>query len=301
MPAGLAVGRRGRGGRYFAAMPPVVVPAIRRFLASTGLFGPAFWAYKAVREWSPALERRNRAVRAAQPPGLPLPPSALVFDVAASRDLSWFVEQGRRSQAGVARYASEAGVDLARASAVLDFGCGCGRVLRHWAGVLPDGVLHGSDYNPRAIQWVREHLRHVTAGLNDLAPPLAYPDATFDFVYALSVFTHLTPGLEAAWLTELTRVTKPGGVMLVTLQGAPYRPKFTADEAAAFDAGEAVVRQGALAGTNWCATFHPPAYVRRVFAARLELLRHDVGAMPGVPEQDVVVLRRPAADGAGGI
>jgi SAM-dependent methyltransferase len=139
---------------------------------------------------------------------------------------------------------------------------------------------------------VQQHLRHVTAGTNRLAPPLPYADGQFDFVYALSVFTHLTLELEAAWLVELERVVKPGGVLLVTLQGDRYRHKFTAAEAAAYDAGQAVVRQESLAGTNWCATFHPRAYVERVFAARLELLRYDVGAMPGVLDQDVVVLRK---------
>lgn len=275
-------------------MAPVIIPMVRRALDRLGLFGPAFWLYKSAREWSPALERRNRAARAAAAPAVPIPPSDLVFAVTASRDLRWFLETGAASQAAIARCAAEAGMPLEGARAVLDFGCGCGRVLRHWVGVLPAGVLHGTDYNAQAIAWVRDHLRHVTAGLNGLAPPLAHPDATFDFVYALSVFTHLTPALEAAWLAELHRIVRPGGLVLVTLQGERYRRKFTAEERAAFDAGGAVVRQGALAGTNWCATFHPAPYVRRVFGATFDLVRHDPGAMPGVPDQDVVLLRRRA-------
>jgi SAM-dependent methyltransferase len=275
-------------------MAQTFVPAVRRFLAETGLFGPAFWVYKALREWSPALERRNRALRAAQPAHLPLPPSDLVFAVTASRDLLWFLEHGQKAQRGLADIAHTAGLDLSRAAAVLDFGCGCGRVLRHWDGVLGPGVLHGSDYNARAIGWVQGHLQHVTAATNQLAPPLRYADDMFDYIYALSVFTHLTRELETAWLAELHRVLKPGGRLLVTLQGDRYRPKFTEAERARYDAGDLVVRQESLAGTNWCATFHPEAYVRRVFGAEFMIERYETGAMPGVMDQDVVLLQKPA-------
>lgn len=273
-------------------MASPLIPAVRKLLAQTGLFGPAFWAYKALREWSPALERRNRALRAEQPKHLPLPPSDLVFAVTASRDLQWFLEHGRRAQQALASIAHDAGMDLAQASAVLDFGCGCGRVLRHWDGVLPAGVLHGSDYNAKAIGWVQGHLRHVTAATNQLAPPLRYANDAFDYIYALSVFTHLTQELETAWLAELHRVLKPGGLLLVTLQGERYRPKFNEAELEMFNAGDIVVRQESLAGTNWCATFHPEAYVRRVFGASFTVERYEVGAMPGVLDQDLVLLRK---------
>lgn len=281
-------------------MAPRFVPAVRRVLERTGLFGPVFWMYRALREWSPALERRNRALRRSAGV-VPLPPTDLVFAVTASRDLGVFVDTGRAAQAEIQRAAEEVGLSIERTGAILDFGCGCGRVLRHWADVVPAGVLHGSDYNARAIAWVSAHLPFVRAGTNRLAPPLEYADGTFDLVYALSVFTHLTLELEAQWLRELERILKPGGVLLLTLQGDGYRGKFTAEERAAYDAGHAVVRQESLAGTNWCATFHPEPYVRRVFAERLELLRYRSGpdAMPGVPWQDLVVLRKPN-DGAGG-
>ena len=38
---------------------------------------------------------------------------------------------------------------------------------------------------------------------NALAPPLAFDDESFDLVYALSVFTHLTAELQLAWRDEL--------------------------------------------------------------------------------------------------
>ncbi len=276
-------------------MRTTVIATSRRWLEALGLFGPVFWLWRVLREWSPALERRNRQLREAAPDGsLPIPPNELIFAVMASRDVQVFLDTGARSQAAIARIFREAGLEPSRAGAILDFGCGCGRVLRHWRGVVPDGVVHGTDYNPDAVAWVAANLPHVTAGRNALEPPFRYGPATFDAVYALSVFTHLTVELEAAWLAELERVTKPGGVVLLTTQGDQYRPKLSPAELAAYDRGDVVVRQASLAGSNWCATFHPEPYVRRVFGRAFDLVRYETGGAPGIVGQDLVLLRRRA-------
>jgi hypothetical protein len=66
----------------------------------------------------------------------------------------------------------------------------------------------------------------------------------------------------------------------------------SADELAAFRAGQLVVRRGGLAGTNACATFHSDSYVRDVLADGLELLDLVPGGAKDV-NQDVVLLRKP--------
>lgn len=103
--------------------------------------------------------------------------------------------------------------------AVFDFGCGCGRVLRWFESALPGVALHGADLRHAAIDWCREHLRgHFVA--NELLPPLPYADGSFDLVYALSVFSHLNRDQCVDWMRELTRVTRPGGTILITTHGA---------------------------------------------------------------------------------
>ncbi|MCP6725914.1 class I SAM-dependent methyltransferase, partial [Klebsiella pneumoniae] len=88
-------------------------------------------------------------------------------------------------------------VPLDSIGSVLDFGCGCGRVTRWWADF--EGAVAGSDVNAEAVAWCRENLGFASFEQNALAPPLDFDDASFDLVYALSVFTHLTEELQLAW------------------------------------------------------------------------------------------------------
>ena len=58
--------------------------------------------------------------------------------------------------------------------------------------------------------------RPLKAFVNRDVPPLDVADDTYDLVYAFSVFTHLTDSW-SAWLLELHRVLKPGGLFVVTI------------------------------------------------------------------------------------
>src|SRR3546814_3783335 len=99
---------------------------------------------------------------------------------------------------------------------VLEFGCGTGRVIRHFRN--SDGVrLAWTDANPRPIAWDRENLPGIDFFHNELTPPLAFADESFDLVYALSVFTHIPLELQRDWLDELRRVLVPGGYLLCTV------------------------------------------------------------------------------------
>ncbi|MCA1697943.1 MAG: class I SAM-dependent methyltransferase [Actinobacteria bacterium] len=49
-------------------------------------------------------------------------------------------------------------------------------------------------------------------------PPLPQPDAYFDLVWATSVFTHISDHW-SAWLLELHRLLKDGGLLIATFLG----------------------------------------------------------------------------------
>ena len=103
---------------------------------------------------------------------------------------------------------------LAPGARLLDAGCGSGRTLDLLARF---GVASGVDLSSVAVAAARRR------GHPDVeqAPveSLPFDDATFDIVTCLDVIEH-TPD-DQATLSELCRVTRPGGLLLVTVPAYP--------------------------------------------------------------------------------
>jgi SAM-dependent methyltransferase len=230
---------------------------------------------------------------------LPLPPGRLMYQIGGTRDVDWFIDSGRMASEDILSILAGHGKSADRLGAMLDFGCGAGRVLRHWTPLAQRGVaLHGTDYNPAMISWCSRRLGFASFRINGLDGRLDYPDATFDVAYALSVFTHLDEARQENWMVELWRVLKPGGLLIITLHGDAYRPMLPSEDAARFDRGELVVSGAKGEGSNDCAAFHPPSYVWSRFAAGWDVLEHRPSGARGNPIQDYYVLRRPLLSGS---
>jgi 2-polyprenyl-3-methyl-5-hydroxy-6-metoxy-1,4-benzoquinol methylase len=229
-------------------------------------------------------------IRTAPPDELPLPPEVLRLMVAGTDDAEWFLGAGRLAAGSLTSLLAKHDVNFDAFARVLDFGCGCGRVLRHLRHLPAE--LHGCDSNPVAVEWCAEHLPFAQVTVNALESPLDHDAETFDVVYALSVFTHLPTRLQSHWMAELRRVLKPGGVLVLSLHGNATTGHLSRPERADYRAGQLVVRGGDLAGTNHCAAFHPPAFVRGEFARGFEVLELAPEGAKGNPPQDAWVLRR---------
>lgn len=248
------------------------------------------------------LAHENHQLKAAAPrrpgpaaaPGAepPLPPEVLRLMVAGTDDAEWFLTAGRRAAEALAELLARNGVRIERCDSVLDFGCGCGRVLRHLQH-LP-AVLHGCDSNPVAVEWCAGHLPAGAFTVNGLESPLDYEAGSFDLVYAFSVLTHLPLALQFHWMREFRRVLRPGGTLVLSLHGDALLARLSRAERADYRAGRLVVRGGELAGTNHCAVFHPPAFVRDVLADGFDVLELAPEGAKGNPPQDAWVLRRRA-------
>lgn len=100
---------------------------------------------------------------------------------------------------------------------VLDFGCGAGRTMRHFIGRGAQVV--GCDIDEPSIRWGRDNLSPPLGfDLNAEVPPTPYEESSFDLIYAISVFSHLSDRW-ADWLVELHRILKPGGVLIASFMG----------------------------------------------------------------------------------
>jgi tRNA G46 methylase TrmB len=100
--------------------------------------------------------------------------------------------------------------------------------------------------------------------------------------------------LQLSWIGELTRVLKPGGLLLIATHGKYYLQYLTSNEKDRFRSGQLVVHSEEAAGSNACVAFHPIEYVRRKPASGLAVIDFVPEGALGNPRQDVSLLRKPA-------
>ena len=221
-----------------------------------------------------------------------VPPSKLIYLVAGHRSASAFLAGGLSASEAIRAVLARNGLRLDQFSSVLDFGCGVGRIIRHWNGAQRP-VLHGTDYNSDLIEWCRANLKSFEFRVNTLSGALPYDSETFDFIYSFSVFTHLREPLQFHWIDELSRVLKPGGYIYLTTHGEYYLTALNASEQEQFRRGELVVREEEESGSNRCAVFHPPSYVRETLARGLVVADFIPCGAHGDSMHDVHLLRKP--------
>ena len=218
------------------------------------------------------------------PDKLPLPPRRLHelivgTDHLTTHDYLWI---GRACAAQLADSLRGYAPSLRTIEPVLDFGCGCGRVMRHLWAAEPGLRVWGSDINREQVAWCRTHLPFEEAAVNASGPPLAFSDGTFGLAYAFSVFTHLPAELQRPWLAELVRVVRPGGYIFLSLHGAAYAAHYLPPgERSQFAAGHLIVHRPEDANVPdqyaRCGAYHPPVYVTEQLAQGLRVLAHVPG------------------------
>jgi len=201
--------------------------------------------------------------------------------------------------------------------AVLDIGCGLGRMavpLADW--LAPEARYAGFDVVPDSIRWCRKHITARRAGfrfdlLDDVrnthynarganaAETVRFPydDASFDFVFATSVFTHLVPGAASRYLAESRRVLRPGGRLFATWFLVSEDGPLTeaALELLPFDEGTHRVasRQVPEAVVGFPYRFVEDAYANAGLEPMNTIAGYWVQGISQLPYQDMIVARRP--------
>jgi len=220
-----------------------------------------------------------------------LPPDYMLFE-AFQLDYQKYYEGGKRTAQWLMDLFEKHSPMTGKT--ILDWGCGPARVVRHFPELLGShSTMHGTDYNPKTIAWCKENIPGVSFAINELNPPTAYRNEFFDFIYGISIFTHLSEANHQPWLDELMRISKKGGLVLLTTHGAVFCDKLTDSERTIFEQNKLVERGQVIEGHRVFAAFHPQAYIRQLVEDQAEVLDHIPGTRKAWGlEQDVWILRK---------
>ncbi|HUP50023.1 MAG TPA: class I SAM-dependent methyltransferase [Thermoanaerobaculia bacterium] len=166
-----------------------------------------------------------------------LPASFLRLCGSEFRDDGYFLDSARRE---ADRLINRFGAG--RDSAVLDAGCGFGRLAIGLADRIPDlRRYEGIDVSPAAVAWCRRYIgrrhpnfhftlidmhnrRYNPRGRTPAALALPFASGTFDLAYLYSVFSHMELHDVTMYIAELRRLVRTGGGVFATLyvgEGGP--------------------------------------------------------------------------------
>ena len=89
-------------------------------------------------------------------------------------------------------------------------------MIRFFLRDIEPGKVWGVDHYDKAIESCKQtnhwhNFLHIKP-----FPPTDFASSTFDFIFAYSVFSHLSEPAQLAWVEEFARLLRPGGVLIAT-------------------------------------------------------------------------------------
>jgi SAM-dependent methyltransferase len=152
---------------------------------------------------------------------------AAAWNEMGRRDPHWAIlsERGRQGswddeeffatgRASIDAMLTEMGDLLTARTTALDFGCGLGRLTQalavHFDSVTGVDVAASMIEGAKARNAFPDRVSYVL----NVATTLPFDDATFDFAYSVLVLQHIPPKAAAAYIGELVRVLRPGGIVI---------------------------------------------------------------------------------------
>lgn len=124
---------------------------------------------------------------------------------------------------------------------VLDVGCGSGYGMHDISSETLDAL--GTDLSLKELCGCRQRYGKTTSFLCSDAVKLPFKDSCLDLVVSFQVIEHIHPSQVVAYLCEIKRVLRPGGLFMVTtpnrlLRLLPFQKPWNPDHKKEYDANE---------------------------------------------------------------
>lgn len=100
---------------------------------------------------------------------------------------------------------------------ILDFGCGYGRITRLFMKDFFQKNIYGMEPFSQRTQMARKLNPYVTFIESNYTPPSLVRSSFLDYIYAFSIFTHVSEDLFLGWFKEFHRILNSGGIVVFTI------------------------------------------------------------------------------------
>lgn len=162
----------------------------------------------------------------------------------------------------------------------------------------PTVRLTCADIDDEAIRWASVNTPEIaTFVTTPVMPPMPFESGTFDAIYCISLFTHLDEPMQDAWLNEIARLLKPGGLLLATTHGELATASCSEKELSLMQTRGFVFRKESARRIKldglpefYQTSFHSKRYVLEHWSKVLDVVSYVPGGIQ--QHQDVVVLRQ---------
>ena len=145
----------------------------------------------------------------------PLPPKNLRMGY--PEDNEEYIRRGIKTEQSIRDILKSNKISIDEESRFMEWGCATGRVLRWFDDEARSAEGWGVDQHERSIRWNKDNLSPPFEFVTCTSyPHLPFEDGYFDFVFGISVFTHMEFLIDA-WLMEIRRILRDSGYGIFTI------------------------------------------------------------------------------------
>ena len=245
------------------------------------------WAFRFQQK---QYSNRNRIFQDSQPL-LSLPPDELMYEIGLV-NYQWYWESGQEAAAEFAALFQQ--FHPSSAKAVMDWGCGVGRVTRHLPQYFPEAGIFGIDINTTSIQWLQQHIPSITflysTEIHQLLP------SSFDLIIGTSVLTHIPADHQASSLLQLQQWLAPHGIACISTRGTYYHPELSSDQLRQLEYNGLLTCGETVPGSRGMRTYHTIKGMQQLLPPDMEvMLYYDGNKFPGIlGGQDLWIIKKTA-------
>lgn len=268
--------------------PSKKIQRIQHLLRNAGLLGLVERVRYVLSVLNCAAQNRKFVL---ENPDFKVPPQALAYDAYSAPHWNFYKTSGEKTASELFSMVSK---HIAKNELIniLEWGCGPARVIRHIPHAFDAEVkVLGCDYNPESINWCKNNIPNVEFVLNALSPPLPFDSNQFDFIYSISVFTHLSESVSHQWIDELYRVTRPNGILIISMNGDSRMSFLLPDELVVYKTKGIVIRDKFEEGKKMFFSCHSPKYLRESLFRNFLVLEHVPEGFP-YTGQDMWIIKK---------